>query len=81
MEVHLSSDLEAKLDRLARETGRASSELVEDAVAGYIDEVARTRELLDSRYLDLKSGRVTPIDGEEAFSRLMEKTEVQRHLR
>jgi hypothetical protein len=34
-------------------------------MAGYFDELSRTRELLDSRYGDLKSGRVKPIDGEE----------------
>jgi hypothetical protein len=36
------------------------------------------REMLDRRYDDLESGRVKPIDGEEAFRRLMEKTEAQR---
>jgi hypothetical protein len=34
--------------------------------------------MLDSRYNELKSGRVKPIDGEEAFARLMAKTEIQR---
>ena len=70
MELHFSSTLQAKLDQLARDTGRPASELVEDAIAGYLDEVAQTREMLDSRYDDLKSGRVKPIDGEEAFARL-----------
>jgi hypothetical protein len=41
-----------------------------------LDEMAR--EMLDRRYDDLESGRVKPIDGEEAFRRLMEKTEAQR---
>jgi hypothetical protein len=35
--------------------------------------------MLDSRYDDLKSGRVKPIDGEEAFARLKAKTEVRRN--
>jgi len=35
--------------------------------------------MLDRRYDDLESGRVKPIDGEEAFRRLMAKTEAQRH--
>jgi hypothetical protein len=34
--------------------------------------------VLDSRYDDLKTGRVKPIDGDEAFARLKEKTETQR---
>jgi hypothetical protein len=38
----------------------------------------QAREMLDSRYDDLKSGRVKPIDGSEAFARLKEKTEAQR---
>ena len=42
------------------------------------DELAYTREMLDRRYDDLESGRVQPIDGEEAYRRLMEKTEAQR---
>ena len=70
MEVHLNPDLQAKLDKLATETGRPTGELVEDAVAGYFDELVQTREMLDSRYDDLKSGRVKPIDGEEVFESL-----------
>jgi predicted transcriptional regulator len=79
MEVPFKPDLQAKLDELATETGRATGELVEEVVAGYFDELARTRQMLNSRYDDLKSGRVKPIDGEEAFARLKEKTEAQRN--
>lgn len=79
MEVHFKPDVQAKLDQMARESGRPSDELVEDAVVGYFDELAHTREMLDRRFDDLESGRVKPIDGEEAYRRLMEKTEVQRH--
>jgi hypothetical protein len=35
--------------------------------------------LLNNRYDELKSGRVRPIDGEEAFARLKAKTEAQRN--
>ena len=48
-------------------------------MAGYLDELAQVHSMLDSRYDDLKSGRVKPIDGEEAFAWLKEKTEAQRH--
>jgi predicted transcriptional regulator len=78
MEVHFKPDVQAKLDQLARESGRPSGELIEDAVIGYFDELARTREMLDRRFDDLESGRVKPIDGEEAYRRLMEKTETKR---
>ncbi len=70
MEVHFAPDLQAKLDKLASEIGRPSSELVEDVLSGYLDEVAQTREMLDGRYDDLKSGRVKPINGEEFFESL-----------
>jgi hypothetical protein len=63
---------------MARESGRPSDELVEDAVIGYFDELAHAREMLDRRFDDLENGRVKPIDGEEAYRRLLEKTDAQR---
>ena len=78
MEVHLKPDVQAKLEQMARESGRPSHELVEDAVVGYLDDLAYTREMLDRRFDDLESGKVKPIDGEEAYRRLMEKSEAQR---
>jgi predicted transcriptional regulator len=78
MEVHFTPETLAKLEELARETGRPSDELVEDAINGYFDELAQAREMLDRRYDDLESGRVQPIDGEEAYRRLMTKTNEQR---
>ena len=79
MEVHFTPDLQAKIDQLVIETGRAPDKLLEDAMAGYVAELDQTREMLNSRYDDLKSGRVKPIDGEEAFARLKAKTEAQRN--
>ena len=67
MEVPFTPDVQAKLDKLAIDTGRAPGELVKDVIAGYFDELTQTREMLNSRYDDLKSGRVKPIDGEEFF--------------
>jgi predicted transcriptional regulator len=81
MEVHFTPDLQAKLDQLSRETGRPHDQLVTDAVTGLFDELAFTREMLDRRYDDLESGRVQPIDGEEAYRRLMAKTEERRQQR
>ncbi len=78
MVVHFSPDLQAKLDALATETGRPAGELVEDVVAGYLDELARTRDMLNSRYDDLKTGRVKPIPGDEVISRLREKSAARR---
>lgn len=67
-----------KLNDLAATTGRTPDELVQDALAGYLEELVSLRETLDSRYDDLKSGRVKPINGEEAFRRLREKSEHRR---
>ena len=78
MEVNFTSDVQEKLDQLVRETGRSSVELVEDAVIGLFDELTQTRDMLDRRYDDLESGRVQPIDGEEAYLQLMEKTAQRR---
>ena len=55
MEVHFKPEVQAKLEQMARESGRPSDELVEDAVVGYFDQLARTREMLDRRFDDLES--------------------------
>jgi hypothetical protein len=73
MEVHFAPDVQAKIDQLVNETGRPIEKLLEDALAGYAPELAQTRELLDSRYDDLKSGRVKPIDGEAFFESLRQR--------
>lgn len=78
MEVHFTPDVQAKLDQMSRDTGRPSAELLEDAVIGLFDELAQTRGMLDRRYDDLESGRVKPIDGEEAYRQLMERTAHRR---
>jgi hypothetical protein len=75
MDVHLTNpDLQAKLDRWVNDTGLGPDELVEDAMAGYFDELARTREMLNSRYDDLKSGRVKPISRDELVAHFREKS-------
>ncbi len=79
MEVQFTPDVQAKLDQMARDTGRRSDELVQDAVMGFFDEIAFTRDMLERRYRDLEAGGVQPIDGEEAYRRLMAKTEERRH--
>jgi hypothetical protein len=49
MEVHFAPDLQADIDQLVSETGRAPDKLLEDAMAGYVPELVQTREMLDSR--------------------------------
>lgn len=80
MDLHLKNpDLQAKVERWAAETGRSADELAEDAIAGYLQGLAELRATLDSRYDELESGRVKPIDGEEAFAHLRAKSDARRH--
>jgi hypothetical protein len=78
MDVHVTPEMAKKLTDLAATTGRGADELVQDALTGYLEELALLRHTLDTRYDDLKGGRVQPIDGEEAFTRLREKSEHRR---
>jgi predicted transcriptional regulator len=78
MEVHFKPEVQAKLDQMARESGRPSGELVENVVADFLEDVAARRETLDRRYDDLESGRVNPILGDEAFARLRAKSAARR---
>lgn len=73
MEVHLKPETESRLAELAAKSGRATDDLLEDAMAGYLQEVTQVREMLDSRYDDIKSGRVEPVDGEAFFDKLRQR--------
>jgi predicted transcriptional regulator len=74
MEVHFAPELQAKIDQLAVATGCTPDKLIEDALAGYLAELVETRELLDSRYDDLKTGRVKPIPGDDVVAHFREKS-------
>ena len=78
MVVHLKPETESRLRELSATTGRAPEDLVEDAMSGYLEELTQTRKLLDSRYDEIKSGQVKPIDGEEAFNRMRRKSQERR---
>ena len=71
-------DIQAKLEPWASQTGRPAEELVEDVMAGYFDELAQVRETLDSRYDDIKSGKVKLIPGDEVIARLRERSAAYR---
>jgi predicted transcriptional regulator len=78
MVVHLKPETESRLQELAATTGRAPDDLLEDAMSGYLAELTQVRNMLDGRYDDIKSGRVSPIDGEDAFARLFQKSQDRR---
>ncbi len=81
MEVRFTPDIEARLDQLATETGRAKDEFVQDALAGYFDELGQVRDTLDRRYDDIKSGRVKLLPGDEVMARLRAKNAARRSQR
>lgn len=78
MVVRLKPETESRLQELAATTGRRPDELLEDAMAGYLAELEQVRETLDSRYDDIKSGRVAPIGSEQALSQLRQKSNDRR---
>jgi predicted transcriptional regulator len=78
MVVHLKPETESRLQELAATTGRAPEDLVEDAMSGYLAELTEVRKMLDGRYDEIKSGRVAPMDGEEAFARLRQMSQDRR---
>ena len=82
MEVHVNNpELQHKVDQWVKDTGRPVEELVEDAMAGYFDTLAEMRAMLDSRYDDIKSGKVKLFPGDEVITRLWERSAAyrQRH--
>jgi predicted DNA-binding protein len=78
MEVHFTPETEKKLKDLSAQSGRGADEVLQDALAGYFEEVMQTREILNSRYDDLKSGRVKPIPGNEVEAYFREKSTAAR---
>ena len=79
MEVQFEPAVQAKLDQIARESGRPAVGLVNNAVAGYMSELIEMRQTLDRRYDEIKSGRVKLIDGEEAFSELHRRIDARHN--
>jgi predicted transcriptional regulator len=78
MEVNLSPDIEKKLNDIAAQSGRPATELAQDAIAGYVDELANARAMLDRRYDDIKSGKVKLIPGEDVEAYFREKSAAAR---
>jgi predicted DNA-binding protein len=78
MEVHFTPETEKKLKDLSAQSGRGTDDLVEDAIAGYVDEALKLRETLNTRYDELKSGRVKPIPGEEIEAHFRRKSAAVR---
>ena len=78
MVVRLKPETESRLKELSTTTGRPPEDLVEDAMVGYLEELSELRQRLDGRYDEVKSGRIKPLDGEDAFKLLRGKNEKRR---
>jgi predicted DNA-binding protein len=78
MVVKLKPETESRLQQLAATTGREPAELVEDAMAGYLAELAEVRNTLDTRYDEIKTGSVKPLSGDEVFESLRNKSKDRR---
>lgn len=64
------------LNELAAKTGRGTDGLVKEVVAGRHRRLAGSREMLDGRSDDLKSGLAKPVDGE---ARRQREDELLKH--
>jgi hypothetical protein len=73
-------ELQAKVDQWVNTTGRPAEELLEDAVAGYFDELAQVRRTLDTRYDEIKSGKVKMIPGDVAYAQLMDSIDARKPM-
>ena len=79
MHVHLDNpDLQAKIERWTSETGRPAKELVQDVMTNYFDEIAQVQTTLDSRYDEIKSGRVKLIPGAQIEAHFTSKKAASR---
>ena len=78
MEVQFTPELEQKLNTLAALSGRPADDVVRDAVAGMVEDLAGTGEMLEHRYDEIKSGKVNLVSGDEVFARLRAKSEAFR---
>ncbi len=78
MNIRVNDALAKKLNDLAAASGRKPDDLVQDALVGYLDEVAGLRESLDTRYDEAKAGKVGLMSGEEAATRMREKSRQRR---
>jgi predicted DNA-binding protein len=76
-EVQLEPELEQRLNDLVAQSGRPAGDLVHDAVASS-STILHANQELDTRYDEIKSGKVILLDGEVAFTRLHERIEARR---
>jgi predicted DNA-binding protein len=82
MSLEIKPNQEAKIAALAAKTGRDKSEILEEVIDSYFDELTDVGHMLDQRYDDFKSGRVkelTPDELREEIERRKREFLQQRH--
>jgi predicted DNA-binding protein len=82
MSLEIKPNQEAKIAALAAKTGRDKSEILEEVIDSYFDELADMRQMLDQRYDQFKTGRVkelTPEEVREDIERRKREFLQQRH--
>jgi predicted DNA-binding protein len=65
MILEFKPNQEAKIAALAAKTGRNKSEILEEVIDSYFDELADVRQMLDQRYDQFKTGRLKELTPEE----------------
>lgn len=60
LRIRLSSEVDARLGRLAERTGLAKSDLAGDAVADFVDRELETIDAIERGLEHAKAGRVVP---------------------
>lgn len=78
MELRLEPGLAAKIEQWSARTGRPGGELVEDALASYLNELGELSEMLEKRCNEIENGTVQPLSGEEAYRRLKQSAAQRR---
>jgi predicted DNA-binding protein len=77
MSIQLTPEHEARINELARQTGRNNTEVLGEVIDSYFEELARIATL-DRRYDEIKSGQVKPISADEVLERLQRRSEERR---
>jgi predicted DNA-binding protein len=65
MSLEIKPSQEAKIAALAAKTGRDKSEILEEVIDSYFDELADVRQMLDQRYDQFKAGPVKALTPEQ----------------
>ena len=78
MSIRITPEHEARINELARQTGRDNTEVLGEVIDSYFEELARINATLDRRYDEIKSGKVKTVSGDEALERLQRRSEERR---